>query len=333
MSGVGTRLEEQAGGVLEGEGAGKCLKGGGLDGGVDVEGFEQESAHFDMLDEASEDQAVPTDGGLIESELSAGIDMGEHAPAEVYGSKHGALHAEKVVCLGVDPHTPLEAGQCFRGGVGGRPAWVGGVVEHDLMRAVGGLDLGLAGTVSVEHRVRHELDEVGGQLFAGLIGVGVPGEHRRRGDHVIESGTLGLILFFGERLAVFQDEAGDGSVPGLDDVADAIAFFIEGVHAIAQVGIGVPDGADLVGCDVGDQGAWRGAQQTGRGAWRGCVLLLGGAGLRGKNNVEGDSYGREESQAADLANEVWTTELLLMTRTRICLRCGQTAGSSTMSTF
>lgn len=257
-------FEKEPDGILVADGTRKRLEAGGLDGGVLSQGFDHERADGDLLDEAGEDEAIAAEDGLVEGKIAAGIDVREHAPAEVDGLEDVALHAEELAGLRVDPHSSAETGEDLGGGVGRRPSGIRGEVDDDLAGALSGLDLGLSGRVGVEHGVGHELDELDREFLAAQTVVNVLVELCLRGDHLVEAVAFSLVFGGGEGSSVFEDEARDGSIAGLDGVADEISFGVDGADAVAQEGVGMADSADFAGGGVDDPGAGRSAEEVGR---------------------------------------------------------------------
>ena len=87
-------------------------------------------------------------------------------------------------------------------------------VRTGCVRAIGGTGaLGLVWGVVVQHGVRHELDEVDGEFFSGLVALDVLGEGCGGVQHGLETVVLGSVLFRGEGAVLFEDEPGYGFRP------------------------------------------------------------------------------------------------------------------------
>lgn len=211
-----------------------------------------------MFDEMREDPAAGEDLGLLERELSPGVDVGDHAEADIDLSKNGGLKPCHVMGTGIDPEAALETGERL-GGHGGRvPVGVGLEVQDDFGRAGGGgLDsLRLSGRVGVDHGFGHEADKVNRHLFAAGVALDVVGEGIGRVDHGLQPRVLVQVFLPGEGAIFFGDEAGDGSVPGLDDITNLIALGIDGVDAVTQEGLAVLNDRDFVAGCIFCPGPW-----------------------------------------------------------------------------
>ena len=102
----------------------KAVVGRGL-GGFDGLGFDHQLADAEVFVEVRVDPAVVADVGLLEDDRAAGVDVDEHAEAEVDGLDDVAFDAGEAFGLGVDPHAAFEAGEELGDGGGWLPVRVG----------------------------------------------------------------------------------------------------------------------------------------------------------------------------------------------------------------
>ena len=131
MGGEGC-VEEEFDGLTVGHG------GDGLDVGGVVEealpdGLEHEGAHGKLFDDVGDHEALGSggDGGLVEGDGASGIDVGEHAEADVNRAEEGGFQMDQAAAAGVDPDAAFEAGEEFGFQVGGRPLGIGFEVEDN----------------------------------------------------------------------------------------------------------------------------------------------------------------------------------------------------------
>lgn len=91
--------------------AGDWLQVTGLNLSIFFDGFDHHGAEHDVLYKVREEPAILTGADLLQRQISAGVEVGKHAPADVDTLEDLSFHAHHVVGVGIYPQAASEAGE------------------------------------------------------------------------------------------------------------------------------------------------------------------------------------------------------------------------------